>query len=106
MEYNLIPFSELIDNPKKYIIIKSIYDTYKDDYYKNDYWRIFKNSENNVIQYEEFEYKFDIALEEFRLFANTFEFNYNKKKIIDSFMLDQKSNIKFMGWKDVWEIHY
>ena len=49
--------------------------------------------------------KVDLLLEEFNLFCNTFEFDLEEQKIIDSIVIDEnlKSDIKFSGWKDYWE---
>jgi hypothetical protein len=95
-------FLSLINNPEKYSIYKKIYEKikqdelYKDKYYNNDIYK--------AESYEEFEYNFDLVLEEFKLFLDKFEFDENLKKIIDSFVLDEKinTNIKFIGWRDYW----
>jgi len=43
-------------------------------------------------------------LEELNVFCNTFEFDSNQNKIINSIIEDPnlKSNIKFCGWQDYW----
>jgi hypothetical protein len=103
-------FLDLIDSPNKYQTIKSLYKSLTD---KNKMWipnflKKDKSSKSelltNVISYEEFEYNFDMMLEELKLYCNTFEFECDEKRIIDSITQDEnlKSNIKFCGWKDFW----
>jgi hypothetical protein len=87
--YYRVNFLELNNSPDKYSHIKYLYKKIKDDCDKS---------------LEEYEYNFDLMLEEFKLFVDKFEFNSDEKRIIDAFVLDKKikSNIKFIGWKDYW----
>ena len=73
-------------------------------YSKEPEEKIISDANNNFISSQEFEYNVDLMLEEFKLFTNKFEFNENEKRIIESFVSDEKikSNIKFIGWKDYW----
>jgi hypothetical protein len=84
-------FLKLNSSQQKYTIIKTIYYELKE-----------KQSEYAKMSLEEFEYKIDLMLEEFKLFLDKFEFNENEKKIIEAFTLDEKlkSNIKFIEWDD------
>lgn len=96
--YNLrISHLELINSSDKYDIIKHIYSNQKEN---NSL--IFKDKKSN--SYDEFEYEFDLMLEELNVFCNTFEFDSNQNKIINSIIEDPnlKSNIKFCGWQDYW----
>ncbi len=103
-------YLDLSNDSNKYVTFK---DFYKDATERSKYMLLpeyFLDLDETVIlkkivSYEEYEYKVDLLLEEFTLFCNTFEFNLDERKIIDSIILDPnlKSNIKFCGWKDYWE---
>ena len=66
------------------------------------------NSDSNdkIISYKEFEYIFDLMLEELLLFCDDFKFDNDEQKIINSIIQDENlnSNIEFCGWKDYWTI--
>jgi len=93
---------ELCQSPEKYYIIKKIYENIK------KHKQTYKNINNffvyqfNSINYDEFEYKIDMMLEELKLFLDKFQFDNFEQKIIDIFISDEKlkSNIKFIGWFD------
>ena len=94
--FKIKSFLTLNDSPDKYKIINKIYKEMLYDKYFNELIK--------VKSYEEFEYEFDLMLEEFKVFCDNFEFNSDEVKIINSIMEDEnlKSNIKFYGWKDYW----
>jgi len=110
--YNIIgqnSYYKLDNNPDKYNELKNRYNSIGKIV---SHWTpkilIHKDNNNNnnktIVSYEEFEYNFDLMLEEFKLFCNFFEFNEDEKKIISSIVEDPslKSNIKFIGLKDYW----
>ncbi len=98
-----INFLELLNDPDKSNKFKKILDTIIkkkfnpfNDSNKSDF------DPKDFIQYEEFEYKFDLVLEELKIFVNTLKLEPNQTKLLESFSLDPKiiPNIKFIGWKD------
>ena len=106
-DYNFLRISllELNNKPEKYEIIKNIYQSCtKYVRYGHHIPDILYDNDGIIVSLEEFEYKMDIMLEEFKLFTNTFEFSEDEKKIINAFVLDEKikPNIKFAGWRDYW----
>lgn len=104
-------FLELNNDPHKYSFAKKIYN-YSNECLKYGYqsWHdcelFLSLSKEKNISYEEFEYNFDVMLEEFKLFCNFLELDEDEKKILDSIVKDDnlKSNIKFFGWKDYWTL--
>jgi hypothetical protein len=83
---------EYSNDPAKYFSVKRFYRLDK------------KNIE---IPYEEYEYEFDVFLDEFGLLVNQLVLNEQEQKIVDIFLQDPKisSNIKFVGWKDDFEYY-
>jgi hypothetical protein len=104
-------FLELNNDPHKYSFAKKIYN-YSNKCLKYGYqsWHdcelFLSLSKEKNISYEEFEYNFDVMLEEFKLFCDFLELDEDEKKILDSIVKDDnlKSNIKFFGWKDYWTL--
>lgn len=98
-------FLELNNSSNKCEIIQHIYNLLKKNDYDDNLLR--KEPNNIIISYEEFEFNFELMLEEFLVFCNNFKFNNDEENIINSFTNDEtiKSNIKFCGWKDYWAIY-
>jgi len=102
-------FLGLNNCPDKYNKIKDIYKTYETyDISELKYYKLEKVENGNdmgvIMSYEEFEYYYETMLNEFHLFLNTFEFEDEEKKFIDSIIMDEKLklNIDFAGWIDEW----
>lgn len=104
-------YLQFYDNPDKYSILKNKYSRLKKECElgpivtgRTPQILISDDDNQQLASYEEFEFKIDVMLEEFKLFCNFFEFNEDEKKIISSIIEDTnlKSNIKFMGWEDYW----
>jgi hypothetical protein len=85
---------ELNDDPCKYDKIKNICK-------RNNIY-----VDNNKYE-EELEYKLELFLEEFKLFVNSLDLDEQEQNAVNSIVQDPElsSNIKFVGWKDVWTFH-